>query len=373
MSTNPSRRGFLKVAGAALALAACARKGAAVGAAQMQGAPPTSAGGQPNGGGPPWGPIGGGPAPDAYDVPAGATMPTRRLGRTGVTVSLMGLGGFHLGIPSERDAVRIVHEALDHGVTFLDNCWDYNAGESERRMGTALEGGRRDKAFLMTKLDGRSAAAASKQLDESLRRLRTDHVDLLQIHEVIRTTDPARVFGPGGAVEALVRAREAGKTRWLGFTGHKSPAIHLAMLEAARQHGFRFDTVQMPLNVMDSLSGEESFESKVLPVLLREGIGVLGMKPIGSGVLLESGVVTAVPCLRYAMSLPVSVTITGVDSIGVLRQDLHTALRFEPMTERERGVLRAQAAVVSTGKFERYKTTNMFDSTAQHPQWLEGA
>jgi aryl-alcohol dehydrogenase-like predicted oxidoreductase len=226
---------------------------------------------------------------------------------------------------------------------------------------------------LMTKLDGRNAAAASKQLDESLRRLRTDHVDLLQIHEVIRPTDPARVFGPGGAIEALVRAREAGKTRFLGFTGHKSPAIHLAMLEAARRAGFRFDTVQMPLNVMDSLSGDESFESKVLPVLLREDIGVLGMKPMGSGVLLESGVVNAVPCLRYAMTLPVSVTITGVDSVGVLRQDLHTVLGFEPMTEHEKGALRAQAAVVSHGKFEKYKTTNMFDSTAQHPQWLEGA
>jgi aryl-alcohol dehydrogenase-like predicted oxidoreductase len=180
------------------------------------------------------------------------------------------------------------------------------------------------------------------------------------------------VFGPGGAIEALVRARDAGKTRFLGFTGHKSPAIHLAMLEAARQHGFRFDTVQMPLNVMDSLSGDSSFEGRVLPVLLRERIGVLGMKPMGSGVLLESGVVNAVQCLRYAMSLPVAVTITGVDSAGVLNQDLHTVLRFEPMTEHEKGTLRAQAAVVSTRKFERYKTTNIFDSTAQHPQWLEG-
>jgi aryl-alcohol dehydrogenase-like predicted oxidoreductase len=322
----------------------------------MQGAPHTSA-----------------VAPGAYDVPSGRAMPTRRLGRTGVTVSLMGLGGFHLGIPSESDAVRIVHEALDHGVTFLDNCWDYNGGESERRMGMALEGAYRDKAFLMTKLDGRTAEAAAKQLHESLRRLRTDHVDLLQIHEVIRPTDPARVFGPGGAIEALVRAREAGKTRFIGFTGHKSPAIHLAMLDAARQHSFRFDTVQMPLNVMDSLSGDESFEKQVLPVLLRDDIGVLGMKSMGSGVLLESGVVTAVQCLRYAMSLPVSVTITGVDSIGVLHQDLHTVLGFEPMADHEKGALRAQAAVVSPAKYERYKTTNMFDGTAQHPQWLEGA
>jgi aryl-alcohol dehydrogenase-like predicted oxidoreductase len=341
----------LKVAGAAVALAACARRGS-VGAAQMQGAPPTST---------------------EYDVPSGVPMPMRRLGRTGVTVSLMGLGGFHLGLPSETEAVRIVREALDHGVTFLDNCWDYNGGESERRMGMALEGGYRDRAFLMTKLDGRTAEAVSKQLDESLRRLRTDHVDLLQIHEVIRATDPARVFGPGGAIEALVRAREAGKTRFLGFTGHKSPAIHLAMLDEARRHSFRFDAVQMPLNVMDSLSGDESFERKVLPVLLREDIGVLGMKAMGAGILLQSGVVNAVQCLRYAMSLPVSVTITGVDSMGVLRQDLHTVLGFEPMSDHEKGTLRAQAAVVSPAKYERYKTTNTFDGTAQHPQWLEGA
>jgi aryl-alcohol dehydrogenase-like predicted oxidoreductase len=306
--------------------------------------------------------------------PTDETMPMRRLGRTGVQVSLMGLGGAHLGVPSEKDAIRIVHEAMDHGVTFLDNCWDYHAGESERRMGKALRGGYRDKAFLMTKLDGRTAVAATEQLDQSLRRLETDHVDLLQIHEVIRDSDPARVFAAGGAIEALVRAREAGKTRFIGFTGHKSPAMHLAMLDLARRHGFRFDAVQMPLNVMDAQYGDESFERKVLPVLLRDEIGVLGMKPLGSGILLQSRVVTAIDCLRYAMSLPVSVTITGADSIDVLHQDLHVALGFEAMTQDEkRAVLARAAAAAQAGTYERYKTTTEFDSTTHHPRWLETA
>lgn len=369
MKSSPSRRSFLGAAGA-VALAACARRGI-TGNPQMQGASQGEADPPDPGGGIPQGPVGGGPASDAYGVPTGVAMPMRRLGRTGVEVSLMGLGGYHLGLPSEKDAIRIVHEAIDHGLTFLDNSWDYHEGESEKRMGKALEGGYRDKAFLMTKLDGRTAASAMKQLDDSLRWLRTDHVDLLQIHEVIRTTDPARVFGPGGAIEAFVRAREAGKTRFIGFTGHKSPTIHLQMLETARQHGFRFDTVQMPLNVMDG-QDEDSFEKRVLPVLLREGIGVLGMKPMGSGLLLESRTVPAVQCLRYAMTLPVSVTITGVDSIGVLHQDLHTVLAFEPMTAQEKQAALAQAAPAARSrKYEKYKTTTVFDSTTQHPKWLD--
>jgi aryl-alcohol dehydrogenase-like predicted oxidoreductase len=343
MESSLSRRALLQAAGAAIAMVACARKGVS-GVAQMQADPPE------------------GP------------MPMRRLGRTGVEVSLMGIGGAHLGVPSEKDAIHIVQEAMDHGVTFLDNSWDYHGGESERRMGKALRGGYRDKAFLMTKLDGRTAEAAAEQLDQSLRRLQTDHVDLLQVHEVIRDSDPARVFAAGGAIEALVRARDAGKTRFIGFTGHKSPAIHLAMLDTARRHGFRFDTVQMPLNVMDAQYGEESFEKKVLPVLLREEIGVLGMKPIGSGILLQSRAVTAVECLRYAMSLPVSVTITGVDSVGVLHQDLHTVLGFERMTEEERQAVLAKAAdAARTGAYEKYKTTTVFDSTTHQPRWLDSA
>jgi aryl-alcohol dehydrogenase-like predicted oxidoreductase len=343
MKSSFSRRALLEAVGAVVAMAACARKSVA-GVPQMQGDPP--------------------------DAP----MPMRRLGRTGVEISLMGIGGAHLGPPSERDAIRIVQEAMDRGVTFLDNSWDYNGGESERRMGKALRGGYRDKAFLMTKLDGRTAQAAAEQLDQSLRRLQTDHVDLLQIHEVIRDSDPARVFAAGGAIEAFIKAREAGKTRFIGFTGHKSPRMHLAMLEMARQQGFRFDAVQMPLNLMDAQYGEESFEKKVLPVLLREEIGVLGMKPLGSGILLQSRAVTAVECLRYAMSLPVSVTITGVDSLDVLRQDLHAALGFEPMTKEEKqAVLAHAAAAAHTGKYEKYKTTTAFDSTAHHPWWLESA
>jgi aryl-alcohol dehydrogenase-like predicted oxidoreductase len=187
-------------------------------------------------------------------------------------------------------------------------------------------------------------------------------------------SDAARVFAPGGAIEALIRAREAGKTRFVGFTGHKSPAIHLAMLEAARKQGFRFDTVQLPLNVMDAQTGDSSFEKSVLPVLLRDGVGVLGMKPLASGVILKSGAVTAVECLRYAMSLPVAVTITGVDSFGVLRQGLHTALGFEPMTDQERqGILAQTAAAARSAKYEPYKTTAVFDGTARHPQWLDSA
>jgi predicted aldo/keto reductase-like oxidoreductase len=297
-------------------------------------------------------------------------MPRRPLGRTGVDVSILGLGGYHLGVPSEQEAIRIVHEAIDHGLTFLDNCWDYHDGESERRMGKALDGGYRERAFLMTKLDGRTAEAATRQLDESLRRLRTDRLDLVQIHEVIRMSDPGRVFAPDGAIEALVRARQAGKTRFIGFTGHKSPDIHLAMLDEAKRHGFRFDTVQMPLNVMDAQY--ESFQKLVLPVLLRDGIGVLGMKPMGGGGILESGIVSAGTCLRHALSLPTSVVITGIDSIALLRQDLETGLSFEPLTQREKDMLLARTATAAkAGKYEKYKTSERFDGTAHHPQWLE--
>jgi predicted aldo/keto reductase-like oxidoreductase len=285
---------------------------------------------------------------------------------------MLGLGGYHLGVPNEDEAIRIVQEAIDHGLTFMDNCWDYHGGESERRMGKALEGGLRTRVFLMTKLDGRTADAASRQLDESLRRLRTDHVDLVQIHEVIRMSDPARVFGPGGAVEALVRAREKGKVRFIGFTGHKSPDIHLAMLDEARRHGFRFDTVQMPLNVMDAQF--DSFEKRVLPVLVRDGIGVLGMKPMGDGIILQSGIVSAASCLRYALSLPTSVVITGIDSTKILEQDLTVGLNFEPLTQREKEALLAHVATAAkSGKYEKYKTSERFDGTARHPEWLETA
>jgi predicted aldo/keto reductase-like oxidoreductase len=370
MDRDSSRRAFMTTAGTGLVLAACTRNSS--GASHAQAAPPGSPSPPNRGDEPPKGPIGGGPSDDEFKLPANAKMPMRPLGRTGVEVSLLGLGGFHLGIPKEQDAIRIVREAIDHGVTFLDNCWDYNDGESEIRLGRALQDGYRDKVFLMTKIDGRTADVASRQLEQSLRRLRTDRIDLLQIHEVIRPTDPDRVFAPHGTILALVRAREAGKIRFIGFTGHKSPAIHRAMLDEAARNRFRFDTVQMPLNVMDAHF--DSFERSVLPVLDSQGIGVLGMKPMGSGIILESGIVSPVECLRYAMSLPTSVVITGCDSVGVLRQALHTALTFEPLREEERQALLARTAgAAQSGAYEQYKTSQRFDGTAKNPQWLETA
>ena len=299
-------------------------------------------------------------------------MPTRRLGNTGVEVSLLGIGGFHIGLPDEPDGIRIVREAIDHGVTFLDNCWDYNDGKSEIRMGKALRDGYRERAFLMTKLDGRTADAATKQLEQSLRRLQTDRLDLVQIHETIRMSDPDRVFAPGGAIEALVEAKRQGKLRFIGFTGHKSPAIHKHMLETASAHRFRFDTVQMPLNVMDP--HYDSFQKEVLPILVRENMGVLGMKPMGSGIFLQNGVVQPVECLHYSMTLPTSVVITGCDSLGVLKQALLAAYTWKPLSAgaMEALLARTQRAGAS-GDYEQFKTSQRFDGTARKPKWLEGA
>jgi len=300
-------------------------------------------------------------------------MPTRMLGRTGVVVSRLGLGGYHIGLQrDEAESVRIVRTAVDRGVTFLDNCWDYNEGKSEERMGKALEDGYRDKVFLMTKLDGRTRDAARAQLEQSLRRLRTDHIDLVQIHEVIRPGDPADCFAKGGCVEALVDAKKAGLIRFIGFTGHKHPDIHLAMLRAADDHGFAFDAVQMPLNVMDAHF--RSFEKSVLPVLLQKGIGILGMKPIGSGKILESKTVSATECLTYAMNLPSSVVITGCDSVGVLEQAIDVALRFRPMDDAAVALLLDKTRdAAKDGAFEKFKTAKEHDGTDAHPQWLTGA
>jgi aryl-alcohol dehydrogenase-like predicted oxidoreductase len=265
-----------------------------------------------------------------------------------------------------------VRQAIDHGVDFLDNCWDYNGGESERRMGKALADGYRQRAFLMTKLDGRTKAAATAQLEQSLARLGTDVIDLVQVHEVIRPGDPARVFAPGGAIEALLDAQRAGKLRFIGFTGHKDPAIHLSMLRAAAEHGVRFDTVQLPLNPMDP--HYKSFERLVLPELARQGIGVLGMKPLGSGLLLRTKAVTAPECLRYAMSLPTSVVITGCDGVGVLEQGLEAAMTFQPMSREDTDALLARTARSGAhGRHEGYKTSDAFDGTAHNPRWLEAA
>jgi aryl-alcohol dehydrogenase-like predicted oxidoreductase len=308
-----------------------------------------------------------------FRVPDAAQVPSRLLGRTGERVSIVGLGGYHLGIPSESEALRIIHKALDHGMNFLDNCWDYHDGESERRMGKALSGSHRAKAFVMTKLDGRTAQSARDQLDQSLQRLQVDTIDLVQIHEVIRPDDPERVFAPGGAIEALVAARQDGKLRFIGFTGHKDPDIHKHMLEVARQHGFHFDTVQMPLNVFDAQY--RSFEREVLPVAQQDGVAVLGMKPMAAGLILQSGAATAEECLRYAMSVPgIATTITGCDSEGILEQALSLAIGFRPMDDGERKALLARtAAAAQGGKWEQFKTTQEFDGTEQHKQWLTSA
>jgi aryl-alcohol dehydrogenase-like predicted oxidoreductase len=304
----------------------------------------------------------------AADSSAG--IPYRLLGRTGEKVSMVGLGGFHIGAQAtEEESIRIIRTALDNGINFLDNCWDYNDGASEMRMGKALRDGYRQKAFLMTKIDGRNKKLAAQQIDESLQRLQTDHVDLMQFHEVIRMEDPDRIFAEGGAMEAIRAANAAGKVRYIGFTGHKSPDIHLKMIEVARAHEFHFDTVQMPLNVMDAHFN--SFERKVLPLLLSEGIGVLGMKSLGDHEILKSGVVTAVECLHYAMNLPTSVVITGCDTLEILEQALKAARTFKPLAADETAALLARTAPgASEGKYELYKTSEQFDATSRNPDWL---
>ena len=297
-------------------------------------------------------------------------IPHRTLGRTGEKVSLVGLGGYHLGKQSDPDeSIRIIRTGIDEGINFLDNCWDYNDGESEIRMGRALRDGYRQKAFLMTKIDGRNKTAAATQIDESLRRLQTDRIDLLQFHEVIRDSDPDRIFAMGGAMEVVLEAKKAGKVRFIGFTGHKSPDIHLKMLATAAQHGFTFDAVQMPLNVMDAHFN--SFEKKVLPALTKDGIGVLGMKPMGDHLILDSKTATPVECLHYAMNLPTSVVITGCDSLPILQQALQAARSFQPMDSSQVAALLAKTAkAAEAGQFELYKTTHQFDGTVANPQWL---
>ena len=297
------------------------------------------------------------------------TVPTRTLGRTGEKVSMVGLGGYHIGMPNEEEGIRIIRTALDNGMNFLDNCWDYNNGESETRMGKALRDGYRKKAFLMTKIDGRTKQAAQQQLEESLKRLQTDHIDLLQFHEVIRDEDPGRIFAKGGGMEAVLEAKKAGKVRYIGFTGHKSPDIHLKMLNTGFAHDFTFDAVQMPLNVMDAHF--DSFEKKVLPVLIGHKIGVLGMKPMGDKIILKSKTATPVECIHYAMNLPTSVVITGCDSIDILHQALDAARSFKPMSSTEVATLLAKTdAAAKNGEYELYKTTHTFDGTYQNPQWL---
>ena len=297
-------------------------------------------------------------------------MPYRTLGRTGEKVSCIGLGGFHLGQSRLEglDAIKLFRAAIDRGINFSDNSWDYNQGESERRVGKALKGCR-DKVFVMTKFDGRTKQSALKQLDESLERLQVDHVDLWQFHENIRLEDPDRFFADGGAHEAMVEAKQKGKVRYFGFTGHKDPSVHLRMLELAEKHNFDFDTAQMPLNVMDAHF--RSFGKEVVPVLVKKQIGVLGMKSMGSGAILKSKTVAPIECLHYALSLPTSVVITGIDSRQVLDQAFEAAKTSSAVTAQDiQAILDKTATLAADGKFEPFKTTPFFDSTAAHPEWL---
>jgi len=297
----------------------------------------------------------------------------RTLGRTGEQVSAIGMGGFHIGQHglSDDESIRLIRAAVDRGITFMDNSWDYNEGQSERRMGKGLKDGYRQKVFLMTKIDGRTKELAAQQIDTSLQRLQTDRIDLVQHHEIIRFDDPDRIFAEGGATEAVVETKKAGKIRYIGFTGHKDPHIHLYMLKVAGEHGFRFDTVQMPLNVMDAHF--RSFGQMVLPELVHQEIGVLGMKSMGDGVILKSKVVSPMECLHFALSLPTSVVITGIDKPEVLDQAFEAVKTFQPMNRAQVAQLLAKTKEVAmAGKYELFKTSSHFDSTAKHPDWLGG-
>lgn len=296
-------------------------------------------------------------------------IPYRPLGRTGEKVSAIGLGGYHIGNPSEADGIQIIRSAVDRGINFMDNCWDYHDGDSEVRMGKALRDGYRDKVFLMSKIDGQTKKLAAQQIDESLKHLQTDHVDLMQFHEVIRDKDADRIFGEGGSLEAMLEAKKAGKVRFIGFTGHKDPDIHLKCLKVAAEHKFRFDAVQMPLSVMDAHF--HSFERKVLPELVKDEIGVLGMKSLGFGYIMQSKTATAIECLHYAMNLPTSTVITGCESMKYLDQAIEAARTFKPMTSEQVTALLARTAeAASNGQYERFKTTTQFDGTTHNPQWL---
>jgi len=302
--------------------------------------------------------------------PEAPGMIYRDLGTTGERVSAIGMGGFHIGKqPEASESVRLIRSAVDRGITFLDNSWDYNDGLSEVRMGQALKDGYRDKVLLMTKMDGRTAAEYNKQLEQSMGRLGVDHVDLVQFHEIIRMEDPDRIFADDGAIHAAMAARDAGKIRYIGFTGHKDPAVHLRMFEMAAEHNFKFDTVQMPVNVMDAHF--RSFTKEVIPVAQKAGTGVLAMKTFGDDYILRSKLVQPMEALHYGLSQPVSVVITGIDNPTILDQAIEAARTFKPMSDSDQASLLARTRDAAlTGKFEPFKTSPHFDSTAQNPKWL---
>ena len=297
---------------------------------------------------------------------AGGGIPRRQLGKTGIEVSALGLGGYHLGsAKTQKDAMEIVARAIDAGVTFFDNAWDYHDGQSEEYLGQALKG-KRQQVVVMTKCctHGRGKDVAMQMLEQSLRRLQTDHLDVWQIHEVIYWNDPEMIFRPGGAIEAMEQAKQQGKVRAIGFTGHKDPRIHLQMLA----HKFPFDTVQMPLNCLDA--SFRSFEQNVLPEAQKQGIAVLGMKSMGgSGEIITNGAATPVEALRYAMSLPVATTISGMESMDVLEQNLKVASDFQPMSAHEMQALRDKVKYwAADGRFERFKTTKIYDGAEGRKQ-----
>jgi aryl-alcohol dehydrogenase-like predicted oxidoreductase len=288
-------------------------------------------------------------------------IPTRPFGKTDEQISLLGLGGAHIGGPSEEEGIRIVHEAIDAGITFLDNAWEYNNRESERRMGKALaQGGYRDRAFLMTKdcAHDRIAAHSMVKLEESLELLQTDYLDLWQIHEVVWEADPDRIFAPGGSAEAMLKAKEQGKVRYIGFTGHKNPDIHRRMLA----QGFPWDAVQMPLNVLDAHYA--SFEREIIPLCQEQGIAVIGMKSYAGGHLNDTGMgISPEDALRYAMSLPAATIVSGMDSLEVLRKNIAIADGFLPLSDDERSELLARSAPHAEGGIaEPFKSTRMFDA-----------
>jgi uncharacterized protein len=306
----------------------------------------------------------------AIKRPESSNMIYRELGTTGERVSVIGMGGYHLGQQADpAESIHLIRTGIDRGITFLDNCWDYNDGISEVRMGQALRNGYRQKIFLMTKMDGRTAKEYNSQLEESLGRLQTDTIDLVQFHEVIRLEDPDRIFAPGGAIEAALAARLAGKIRYIGFTGHKDPAVHLRMLETAQKHNFHFDTVQMPINVMDAHF--RSFTKEVMPIALKQGIGVLAMKTFGDHFILNSNTVQPIEALHYGLTQPISVLITGIDNMQVLDQAFDAVRTFKPMDEAGiKSLLDRTSVAAGDGKFELFKTTSHFDGTAQNPRWL---
>ena len=302
--------------------------------------------------------------------PESPNMIYRELGRTGERVSAIGLGGYHIGKQQDPDeSIRLIRAAIDRGITFMDNCWDYNGGISEVRMGQALRDGYRQKVFLMTKIDGRDKNTASRQIEESLGRLQTDVIDLLQFHEVIRLDDPDLIFAPGGAIEAVQEAKQAAKIRHIGFTGHKDPSVHLRMFETADKHGFHFDTVQMPINVMDAHF--RSFLNQVAPVAQEHGTAILAMKTFGDPYILQSKTVTPIEALHFGLNSPASVVITGIDSVQILDQAFQAVESFRPMDEHEVAQILAKTKdAAMTGKFELFKTSSHYDGTIKNPSWL---